>query len=46
MSEQAVHKSAIGLLYEAGSSPRVTSKGFGELAEEIVKLAEQKGRFA
>ena len=43
MSEQYTHKSAIGLLYEAGNSPKVTCKGFGELAEEIVKFGEQKG---
>ncbi len=37
------HKSAIGLLYEAGHAPVITSKGFGALAEEIIALAEQKG---
>ncbi|WP_338363107.1 EscU/YscU/HrcU family type III secretion system export apparatus switch protein [uncultured Pseudoalteromonas sp.] len=37
------NKSAIGLLYEAGSTPAVSVKGFGELADEIIKIAEQKG---
>ncbi|CAH9054447.1 hypothetical protein PSECIP111951_01038 [Pseudoalteromonas holothuriae] len=36
-------KTAIGLLYEAGSSPHVACKGFGELADEIVALANEKG---
>ncbi|TMN73664.1 flagellar biosynthesis protein FlhB [Pseudoalteromonas sp. S1727] len=43
MSDNSQHKSAIGLLYEAGRAPTVTSKGFGELAEEIIKAAEEKG---
>ncbi|MEH6393522.1 EscU/YscU/HrcU family type III secretion system export apparatus switch protein [Pseudoalteromonas sp.] len=43
MSDNSHHKSAIGLLYEAGRSPTVASKGFGELAEEIIKAAEEKG---
>jgi len=37
------HLSAIGLLYEAGNSPKVSSKGFGELAEQIIQEAEKKG---
>ncbi|RJE75800.1 flagellar biosynthesis protein FlhB [Pseudoalteromonas sp. MSK9-3] len=36
-------KTAIGLLYEAGKSPLVACKGFGELADEIIALAEEKG---
>lgn len=36
-------KSAIGLLYEAGKSPEVVCKGFGELADEIIELAKEKG---
>ncbi|BDF94988.1 MULTISPECIES: EscU/YscU/HrcU family type III secretion system export apparatus switch protein [Pseudoalteromonas] len=43
MSDNSQHKSAIGLLYEAGRAPTVTSKGFGELAEEIIRAAEEKG---
>ncbi|WP_440055667.1 EscU/YscU/HrcU family type III secretion system export apparatus switch protein [Pseudoalteromonas sp. T1lg65] len=35
-------KSAIGLLYEAGSAPTVSFKGYGELAEEIIALAKEK----
>lgn len=36
-------RSAIGLLYEQGNAPVVTSKGFGELADEIIALAQQQG---
>lgn len=36
-------KTAIGLLYEAGKSPEVVCKGFGELADEIIALAREKG---
>lgn len=36
-------KTAIGLLYEAGNSPHVACKGFGELADEIIELAKEKG---
>ncbi|KZN32942.1 EscU/YscU/HrcU family type III secretion system export apparatus switch protein [Pseudoalteromonas luteoviolacea] len=35
-------KTAVGLLYEAGKSPEVVCKGFGELAEEIIALAKEK----
>ncbi|KZN39452.1 EscU/YscU/HrcU family type III secretion system export apparatus switch protein [Pseudoalteromonas luteoviolacea] len=35
-------KTAVGLLYEAGKSPEVVCKGFGELAEEIISLAKEK----
>ena len=35
-------KTTIGLLYEAGSAPQVTFKGYGELAEEIIALAREK----
>ena len=30
-------RSAIGLLYELGSAPTVSAKGFGELAEHIIE---------
>lgn len=43
MSEEPQQKSAIGLLYEAGRAPTVSSKGFGELADEIIKAAQEKG---
>ncbi|MEG3757034.1 EscU/YscU/HrcU family type III secretion system export apparatus switch protein [Pseudoalteromonas carrageenovora] len=43
MSNAPNDKSAIGLLYEAGNSPTVSVKGFGELADEIIAAAEQKG---
>ncbi|WP_404338979.1 EscU/YscU/HrcU family type III secretion system export apparatus switch protein [Pseudoalteromonas mariniglutinosa] len=43
MHSNVQHKSAIGLLYEAGHSPKISSKGFGELADDIIKAAEEKG---
>ena len=39
-------KSAIGLKYSAANkqeAPKVVAKGFGELAEEIIQLAEENG---
>ncbi|GAA0855899.1 EscU/YscU/HrcU family type III secretion system export apparatus switch protein [Aliiglaciecola litoralis] len=38
-------KSAVGIKYQDGSknAPKVVAKGFGDLAEEIIKLAEQSG---
>jgi flagellar biosynthesis protein len=35
-------KSAIGLLYDGSAAPTVTVKGFGELAEQIIQLAQEK----
>ncbi|KZW99981.1 flagellar biosynthesis protein FlhB [Pseudoalteromonas luteoviolacea] len=35
-------KTAVGLLYEAGKSPEVVCKGFGDLAKEIITLAKEK----
>ena len=43
MTESSKSNSAIGLLYEAGHSPIVSAKGFGELADEIIALAKVKG---
>ncbi|MEJ1296443.1 MAG: EscU/YscU/HrcU family type III secretion system export apparatus switch protein [Candidatus Sedimenticola sp. (ex Thyasira tokunagai)] len=34
---------AVALNYDGQSAPRVTAKGRGELAEEILKLAEESG---
>ncbi|MFY8272870.1 EscU/YscU/HrcU family type III secretion system export apparatus switch protein [Pseudoalteromonas sp. SSDWG2] len=42
MSDKS-QRSAIGLLYEAGSAPTVSAKGFGELAEHIIAAAQEKG---
>ncbi|MEO2281083.1 EscU/YscU/HrcU family type III secretion system export apparatus switch protein [Pseudoalteromonas pernae] len=36
-------RSAIGLLYEPGSAPTVSSKGYGELAEHIIEAAQEQG---
>ncbi|WP_105190500.1 EscU/YscU/HrcU family type III secretion system export apparatus switch protein [Pseudoalteromonas sp. T1lg48] len=36
-------RSAIGLLYQEGSAPHVSAKGFGELAQQIIEAAEQQG---
>jgi len=43
VSDSIKQKSAIGLLYEAGKAPEVVSKGFGDLADEIVAKAKEKG---
>jgi flagellar biosynthesis protein len=43
MSRNPLQKSAIGLLYDTENSPVVTSKGFGELAEQIIADAKSKG---
>ncbi|WP_350634968.1 EscU/YscU/HrcU family type III secretion system export apparatus switch protein [Pseudoalteromonas sp. GW168-MNA-CIBAN-0100] len=43
MSDTPINKSAIGLLYEAGNTPTVSVKGFGELADEIIAVAKLKG---
>ncbi|GAP76137.1 EscU/YscU/HrcU family type III secretion system export apparatus switch protein [Pseudoalteromonas sp. Cnat2-41] len=39
----STQRSAIGLLYEHGSAPTVSSKGFGELAEHIIEAAQEQG---
>ena len=36
-------KTAIALHYDGESPPQVTAKGYGELAEQIIKLAEEHG---
>jgi len=33
----------VALLYDGDNAPRVTAKGCGELAERILRLAEQQG---
>jgi len=43
MTQSFKNNSAIGLLYEAGNSPTVSVKGFGELADEIIAQAKEKG---
>ncbi len=45
MSEE--HKTdsdvAVALLYDGENTPRITAKGRGELAEQIIALAEEHG---
>jgi len=36
-------KSAVGLKYEKGNTPKVVAKGFGELADDIINLAKESG---
>ena len=36
-------KIAVALEYDGENTPQVTAKGFGELAEQILSLAEQQG---
>lgn len=45
MSDDPARKLAVALEYERGSreAPRVTAKGYGLVAEAIVKLAEENG---
>ncbi len=34
------NKSAVGLKYNAGSAPKVIAKGYGALAQELIKVAQ------
>ena len=36
-------QSAVGLRYQQGQVPTVVAKGFGELADEIIALANESG---
>ena len=36
-------KIAVALEYDGENTPQVTAKGFGELAEQILSLAERQG---
>lgn len=36
-------KQAVGLKYDNGSAPTVVAKGFGDLADEIVRVAQDSG---
>lgn len=38
-------RQVVALGYEQGESPRVLAKGYGELAERIMKEAERQGLF-
>ncbi len=42
-NDKNTEKSAIALQYNAPNAPEVLAKGFGELADEIVAVAEQSG---
>jgi len=35
------NKSAVGLKYDAGSAPKIIAKGYGELADELIEIAQQ-----
>jgi len=35
------NKSAVALKYESGSAPKVVAKGYGELAQELIDIAEE-----
>jgi len=43
MSDQEFdpNKRAVGLKYEQGGAPKVIAKGYGELAQEIITLAQE-----
>jgi len=36
-------ESVVALLYDGGNAPKVTAKGRGKVAEEILELAKQHG---
>ena len=40
---QPPHKTAVALHYDQTNAPRISAKGHGELADEIIALAEQHG---
>ncbi|TDF39507.1 flagellar biosynthesis protein FlhB [Alteromonadaceae bacterium M269] len=46
-SKQDKPKAAVGLKYESNSessqAPKVVAKGFGDLADDIIKLAKESG---
>ncbi|MCF2948470.1 EscU/YscU/HrcU family type III secretion system export apparatus switch protein [Paraglaciecola aquimarina] len=45
-SSKHKQKSAVGLKYQQGDNkeaPKIIAKGFGDLAEEIISLAQQNG---
>lgn len=45
MSKEGINNSevAVALLYDGENAPRITAKGQGELAEQIIALAEEHG---
>ena len=43
MSGKRSDKAAIALYYDGDNAPRVTARGHGELAEEIIALARESG---
>ncbi len=43
MSEEKPGKTAIALYYDGDDAPRVTARGYGALAEEIIALAGENG---
>ncbi len=45
MSKEHINKPdvAVALLYDGENAPRITAKGRGELAEQIIALAEEYG---
>lgn len=45
MSREEINPSdvAVALLYDGENTPRITAKGQGELAEQIIALAEKHG---
>jgi flagellar biosynthesis protein len=42
-AEQTKNKAAVGLKYDGENAPEVVSKGYGELAEQIIAAAEEAG---
>ena len=40
---QSLDKRAVGLKYDGNGAPSVVAKGFGDLAEDIIRLAKDSG---
>jgi flagellar biosynthesis protein len=43
MSNESAPKTAVGLQYDGNTAPKVMAKGHGELAEEIIAVAQEHG---
>lgn len=43
MTQENKPRQAIGLKYDEKDAPKVVAKGFGDLAEEIIKAAKDNG---
>lgn len=42
-SSQTPEKTAVALQYDGKNAPQITAKGYGDLAEQIIALAQEHG---